>query len=138
MNDLIQTMISKTHESLKNAYAPYSNFLVSACVCSEDDILFTGVNMENSAYGLSLCAETSGLTQMITAGYRQIKHLVIMSSENTLCPPCGACRQRIYEFSTPNTQIHLCSKEALLKTYTIDKLLPLPFSLRKTPGNQHA
>lgn len=125
-------MIDKARQTLQYAYAPYSNYSVSACICTEDDTLFTGVNVENSSYGLSVCAETSAICQMITAGKQTIKSMVILAGNNALCPPCGACRQLIHEFSTPKTRIHLCDNHNVLKMMTIDELLPLAFSLKRS------
>ena len=130
MNKLIHTMINHAHHALKNAYAPYSKFTVAACICSEDEQLFTGVNVENSSYGLTICAERSAISQMIVAGVQTIKHIVVLAGTNELCTPCGACRQCINEFSTVNTHIHLCNKDQVLKTMTMDELLPLAFKLR--------
>jgi cytidine deaminase len=100
---------------------------VAACIRSEDDSLFTGVNVENSSYGLTICAETSAICQMVADGKRQIKSIVLMAGDNALCAPCGACRQCINEFSTPQTLVHLCNQQTVLKTMSIDELLPMAF-----------
>lgn len=131
MDDITQLMIKDASRSLQYAYSPYSNYAVAACICSEDDSLFTGVNVENSSYGLTICAETSAICQMIAAGKRQIKSMVLMAGDNALCAPCGACRQCINEFSTPQTRIHLCDQQKVLKTMRIDELLPIAFKLKK-------
>ncbi len=133
MNDITQLMMSKARLALQHAYAPYSKYTVGACLCTEDQTLYTGVNVENSSYGLTICAESSAICQMITAGERQIKSMVILSGNNALCPPCGACRQRIYEFSTEKTQIYLCDHHSILKKIALDDLLPMAFSLSRTP-----
>jgi len=129
MNETIKQMISHAHQALAHSYAPYSHFTVAACICSEKDVLFTGVNVENSSYGLTICAERSAISQMIVSGARQIKSIVILAGTNELCTPCGACRQCIHEFSIPETLIYLCNKETILKTMTIDALLPMAFKL---------
>jgi cytidine deaminase len=133
VNDITQLMMSKARLALQHAYAPYSKYTVGACLCTEDQTLYTGVNVENSSYGLTICAESSAICQMITAGERQIKSMVILSGNNALCPPCGACRQRIYEFSTEKTQIYLCDHHSILKKIALDDLLPMAFSLSRTP-----
>lgn len=127
MSDLIAIMIDKAKQALSHAYAPYSNFRVASCLCSEDGSLYTGVNVENNSYSLTLCAEASALCQMVAAGQQRIAALVIMNAKGTLCPPCGACRQRIAEFSKANTAIHLCSHHAVIKSFTLDELLPHAF-----------
>jgi cytidine deaminase len=132
MDKMAQQMIHNARLALKNAYAPYSHYQVGACICCEDDTLYTGVNVENGSYGLTICAESAAICQMIAQGRRQIKSIVVMSIDNALCTPCGACRQRIHEFSTPNTAIYLCDQQAILQTTTIDELLPLAFRLKGT------
>lgn len=129
MKNSVELMIKRASNSLEHAYAPYSKFQVAACIQSEDGQLFTGVNVENASYGLTTCAESSAICQMISAGQKTIKDIVILNGLSTLCSPCGACRQKIFEFSTTHTQIHLCSHEKILKTLSIDELLPLAFRL---------
>ena len=131
MDNTTQLMIKDANRSLQYSYAPYSNYPVASCICSEDNTLFTGVNVENSSYGLTICAETSAICQMIAAGKRRIKSMVLMAGDNALCAPCGACRQRINEFSTPQTVIHLCDQQRILKTMVVNELLPMAFKLKK-------
>ena len=128
--DLTQLMIKKACAILSYAYAPYSHFSVAACISTQDGQFFTGVNVENSSYGLTICAERSAIAQMVASGYREIKHIVILSGDNALCAPCGACRQCIYEFTTPKTLVHLCNQQSVLKTMTPDELLPMAFHLQ--------
>lgn len=130
---MIAKMISAAHNTLTNSYAPYSKFTVACCIRTDKDNLYTGVNVENSSYGLTLCAETSAISSMVTAGEQRIKSIVVLAGTNTLCSPCGACRQRIYEFSTPDTMIHLCNKDSVLRSITINELLPLAFDFDFKP-----
>ncbi len=129
MTSLPAQMIRKAHAALTSSYSPYSKFAVACCIATDKDILFTGVNVENAAYGLTICAETSAICHMITEGYRDIKSMVIMNNQNTICPPCGACRQRIHEFAKTDTIIYLADQEKILITTTISALLPLAFNL---------
>ena len=130
MTDLTPSMIKLARQALNRAYAPYSNYHVASCLCSEDESLFTGVNVENASYSLTICAESSAICQMIAAGKQKIKSLVVLNGVNTLCTPCGACRQRIVEFSTKDTIVHLCNDQAVLKSISIDELLPFAFSFK--------
>jgi cytidine deaminase len=127
MSDLLPLMINKAKDALSNSYSPYSNFKVACCISDDTDNIYTGVNIENSSYGLTICAEAAAISQFITAGMRQIKDVVILNGENTLCTPCGGCRQQLLEFSTPETRIHLCDHDKELKNLGIDELLPLAF-----------
>lgn len=130
MSDLTASMIKHAKQALSCAYAPYSNYHVASCLCSDDGSLYTGVNVENASYGLSICAESAAICQMVIAGRQKITSLVVMNGMNTLCPPCGACRQRIVEFSTPDTVIHLCNQHTILKSISIDELLPYAFRFK--------
>jgi cytidine deaminase len=129
MNELIRLMINHAKQALVKAYAPYSNYQVSSCLCGEDGNLYTGVNVENSSYGLTICAESSAICQMVASGQQKIKSLVVLNSKNTICSPCGACRQRIAEFATADTTIHLCTDHNIIQSISIDELLPYPFRL---------
>lgn len=127
MDPVLAKMISTAHKALAHSYAPYSKFTVACCIQTDKNNLYTGINVENSSYGLTLCAETSAIASMVTAGEQHIKNMVVLAGTNEFCSPCGACRQRIYEFSTPETMIHLCDNKAILRSITINELLPLAF-----------
>lgn len=120
-------MIQVAREARKNAYTPYSEFYVGACVRSEDGELFGGCNVENASYGLTICAEASAICALIAAGKKQITEIAVIGSGNVPCPPCGACRQLIREFATTDTKIHICSTEEVLHTFTLEELLPKSF-----------
>lgn len=130
MDNTTQHMIKMAHQALSNSYAPYSNFTVAACICTDDDHYYTGVNVENGSYGLTICAEASAICNMVSAGKRVIKSMVILAGNDLLCAPCGACRQRIHEFSSPETIIHLCNQETVFYSKTISDLLPLAFDFK--------
>ena len=127
MDKITERMIAEANKVLPFAYAPYSKFSVASCVCTDKDNLYSGVNVENSSYGLTVCAETSAICKMISAGEQRIKSIVVLASNNLLCSPCGACRQRIHEFSVPNTIVHLCNSNSIFQSLTLDELLPLAF-----------
>lgn len=133
MDSITAKMISKAHAALAHSYAPYSKFKVACCIRTDKDNLYTGINVENSSYGLTLCAETSAIAAMVTAGEHHIKSLVVLAGTNELCSPCGGCRQRIYEFSAPDTMIHLCNKDSILRSVSIQEILPLAFDFDFKP-----
>lgn len=133
MDPVIAKMISSAHDALHYAYAPYSQFTVACCIRTDKDNLYTGINVENSSYGLTLCAETSAIASMVSSGEQHIKSMVVLAGTNKLCSPCGACRQRIHEFSAPDTTIHLCNKETILRSVSINDLLPLAFDFDFQP-----
>lgn len=130
MDKITALMISNAHKALSHSYSPYSKFQVACCICTDKENLYTGVNVENSSYGLTLCAETSAISAMVSAGEQRIKSMVVLAGINELCSPCGGCRQRIYEFSSPDTQIHLCTKDSILNSVKIIELLPIAFNFK--------
>jgi cytidine deaminase len=127
---ILLRMLKKANLVMKNAYVPTCNFPVGACVRTRDNKLFVGCNYENASYSLSLCAEAVVIGAMVSAGYTLIEDIVIVAEKKAICPPCGACRQRIIEFSSSKTKVHLGSKNNIHKTLTIDELLPISFTLK--------
>lgn len=127
-NPILSTMIEKAIQVMKNAYVPYSHFPVGACLRTTENQLFCGCNFENASFSISLCAERAAIASMISHGQQKIADIVIVSEKKEICPPCGACRQVIAEFATPDTKIYLINKKGDIKqTLTIDELLPYTF-----------
>ncbi len=123
-------MLNAAHATLQHAYAPYSHLLVGTCFRAEDNTLYSGCNVENASYGLTLCAENVALGKLISTGKRRIVEVVLVSSGNTVCPPCGRCRQLIREFADDDVNIHLVTGDMdspTIITYTINTLLPAAF-----------
>ena len=131
---VLPTMIQKSDlltsaiQVMNNAYAPYSKFFVGASILSENNKIYTGCNVENISYPCGTCAEQSAISAMISGGDKLIKEILIISDSQDLITPCGACRQRIAEFSTPNTIVHLANKNGIQKSILISELLPLAFN----------
>jgi cytidine deaminase len=124
----ITDMLKKATQAMQYAYAPYSKFKVGACLRSADGQLFVGCNVENASYSLTFCAEANALGHLVMAGQTKITEVLIISSGSATCFPCGACRQRLYEFSTPETLVHCCTSQENIKTLTMHELLPFAFS----------
>lgn len=119
----------------ENAYAPYSRHPVAAVAESEDGTRFAGANVEVAHYK-GLCAEASALAAMATAGQRRLSAVYVMGPGDHLCTPCGDCRQRIREFATPDTRIHVLSRQGeVLKTYRMEALLPDAFGPEQLPAS---
>ena len=110
-----------------NAHVPYSNFKVGAAFLTEDDSIVSGCNVENAAYPQSQCAEASAIGNLVSQGFSRIKEVVVIGSGSLLCSPCGGCRQRLREFASLETQIHMCNSDGHLKTSTLKELLPDSF-----------
>ena len=124
---MLDDMIVLARATKQKAYAPYSNFNVGACLRAEDGSLHAGANVENAAYPEGQCAEASAIGAMIAAGERKIVEVVVIGDGDELCTPCGGCRQRLNEFATPDTPVHICGPEGVRKTFTLGELLPGAF-----------
>jgi cytidine deaminase len=110
----------------KNSYSPYSKFPVGAAVESEKGV-FTGCNVENASYGLSVCAERSAIFAAVVAGARKIKRIAVYNPRK-MPYPCGACLQVIGEFSSDDIEILISSKKQT-ESYRLSELLPQRFTL---------
>ena len=121
-------LLNKAKEVAKNAYAPFSNFRVGACVLAESGKSYCGCNMENSSYGLTVCAERNAIANAIANGERKIKAIAVFSPDREMCFPCGACRQVIFEFQDKEIEI-VTQYEDKYKVTTINKLMPEGFKL---------
>ena len=124
---MLDDMILLARAAQQKAYAPYSNFKVGACLRAEDGSLHAGANVENAAYPQGQCAEASAIGAMIAAGARKIVEVVVIGDGDGLCTPCGGCRQRLNEFATPDTPVHICGPKGLRKTFSLGELLPGAF-----------
>lgn len=122
-------LLKNAYEAMDNAYAPYSNFHVGACVKTKDGKYHKGANVENASYGLTNCAERSALFHVFSLGYRQndIEAIAIVGQGNTLITPCGACRQVLVELLKRDTPIVLGTGEKVLVT-NIEELMPMAFT----------
>ena len=117
-------------KSSNAAYSKYSNFPVGACALFESGNTFFGCNVENSSYGLSLCAERNALSNAISNfETSKLIKIAIYSPKSHLCFPCGACLQWIFEFAKGfDTDIILLDENNNLKSFHLSELLPFPFS----------
>jgi cytidine deaminase len=119
--------------ALDNAHAPYSNFRVGAALLTRDGRLITGCNVENSAYGLAICAETLAVAYAVSQGLTQFDEIAIASEDVEPTPPCGACRQVLNEFA-PNIRISSYTRDGKEASWTLEELLPHAFVLNHSRG----
>lgn len=130
MDEKFMMMREKAIEVMGKAYAPYSKFHVGACLITDKGSYFSGCNCENASYGLTQCAEASAIGAMVSAGQRVIRAIWIVGSGESVCTPCGACRQRILEFATPQTVVYMSSQSGKTKCVNFNELMPMPFDLQ--------
>jgi len=126
---MYQDVLEKAFDALKNSYAPYSNFNVASCVKLKNGQTFIGVNIENSAYGSTMCAERNAIFATYSNGYRKedIEVIAIVTKSDSVASPCGSCRQVLSELLDKDTLIILSNGKKRIDT-NINELLPLAFS----------
>ena len=113
----------------ERAYAPYSRFSVGAALITRSGAIYAGCNVENASYGLTICAERNAVFQMVAAGEDQIAAILIAGPTEEFLVPCGACRQVIAEFASPETPVYMCDVGGNCRRSTMGELLPYRFSL---------
>ncbi len=111
-------LLKRARAALKRAYAPYSNFQVGAAVLLEDGRIFTGCNVENASYGLTICAERNAVFAAVAASARKpaIVAVAVVNRRGVPCSPCGACRQVIAEFGPDAVVWYLGAKGIVART----------------------
>lgn len=122
-------LLKKAQEVSENAYAKYSGFKVGACVLTQSGNTYAGCNVENSSYGLTVCAERSAIANAVAHGEKAIQAIAIYSPNKQNCLPCGACRQIIFEFQKDKDVEIITAAEQGYKVYKINDLLPEGFKL---------
>jgi cytidine deaminase len=111
----------------KNAYARYSGFAVGAAIRAASGAIFSAANVENAAYPVGTCAEAGAIAAMVAAGERQIAEILILAESPEPVMPCGACRQRISEFATPEAKVYSAGPAGVRETVTFAELFPRAF-----------
>jgi len=125
MNDaLLQAAIAVR----ENAFARYSKFRVGAALEDSDGHIHTGCNVENATYGLTLCAERLAIFKAISEGKRKFRRIAVAADTDVLTPPCGACRQILWEFCG-DVEVVLTNLHGKTESYQLKDLLPKPFDV---------
>lgn len=124
MND--KALIRAASQARSYAHAPYSGFKVGAAVEDETGAIFTGCNIENVSFGLTMCAERVAVFKAISEGAGRLTRVAVVTDAESLTPPCGACRQILWEFCG-NADLILGNLAGTQQTMTLGDLLPRPF-----------
>lgn len=120
-----QQLVTQAIEVAGRAYAPYSRFHVGAVLVGKDGRIFSGCNVENISYGLTICAERNAVFTAVAAGCREFVKIVITADTELPASPCGACRQVLAEFN-PDLEVVLSNFRGQTETFRLSQLLPRP------------
>ena len=119
-------LATAAREMLRQAYAPYSGYRVGAALETESGEIFSGCNVENASYGLTICAERTAAVKAVSAGHRRFRRLVVATEGDRAAPPCGACCQFVAEFGDDTMVYSVARKETL--SWLLKDLIPHAFT----------
>jgi cytidine deaminase len=124
-------LLDAARHAMARAHAPYSKYKVGAAILGDDGAIYAGCNVENAAYPEGTCAETSAIGAMVLGGAAKIREIVIIGTGAAPTMPCGGCRQRMVEFATPETSVHVCAPDGVRHTFRLRELLPQSFGKKQ-------
>jgi cytidine deaminase len=122
-------LISAARQARRRAQARFSGFKVGAALETADGTIITGCNIENATYGLTICAERVAMFKALSEGHTRFRRVVVVADTDAPTPPCGACRQILWEFGG-DLEVLLANLRRQTGTYRLADLLPLPFDAR--------
>jgi len=125
--DRQRTLVELARQVRERAHAPFSGFKVGAAVECSDGRVFTGCNVENSSYGLSLCAERVAVFKAISEGYRDFTSIAVIADAYAPIRPCGACRQVLSDLFGGEAEVIMANLQGAIETKKVRELLPIPF-----------
>jgi cytidine deaminase len=128
-------LIQRAKKARENSYSPYSNFKVGAALLGRSGNIYTGTNVENSSFGLGVCAERLALLKAVSSGEKDFSKIAIIAAGEKPITPCGLCRQALFEFS-PDMKVICSNLRGKVKRLTLKQLLPYPFQYRKRKGKR--
>lgn len=124
-----RALIEAARKARNNAHADFSHFKVGAAIETEDGTIFGGCNIENATYGLTVCAERIALFKALSEGHRKFRRIAVVAPPDAPTPPCGPCRQLLWEFAG-DIEVILANLKGETARHTIGELLPQPFDAR--------
>lgn len=129
MKNKKEEVIEAAREVRERAYAPYSNFKVGAAVETGEGEIFTGCNIESASYGLTVCAERVAIWKAVSEGKKRFRQFAVVVDTEELTPPCGVCRQIIWEFCG-DIPVTLANLKGKTETVQMSELLPRAFDTK--------
>ncbi len=124
--DRAAELIEAARAARLHSYSPYSRFAVGAALLGASGRIYTGTNVENASFGLTICAERAAVCQAVAAGEKRFTAIAIVGDEPGPTPPCGACRQVLQEFA-PDLRVVLAGRDGGVEEWRLDGLLPRAF-----------
>lgn len=128
MNDTSKKLIEAAKKVRERAFAPYSKFKVGAAVITKDGKIFTGCNIESASYSPTVCAERVAIWKAVSEGETELEQIVVVADTENLTPPCGVCRQIIWEFCG-NIPVTMANLKGDSETISMKELLPRAFDM---------
>ncbi len=122
------TLVEEARKARENAVAPFSKFKVGAALKTQAGKIYRGCNVENATYGLTVCAERVAVFKAISEGVRAFRRVAVAADTDVLTPPCGACRQILWEFCG-DVELVLANPRGKTETYRLKDLFPKPFDV---------
>ena len=132
-----ERLLEAARQVAANAHSPYSKVRVGAALLTASGELFTGCNVENASYGLTVCAERNAVAAAVAAGERDFVAMAIFTNQEEAWPPCGACRQVLHEFA-PELELLAIGEEGEAKSYSLASCLPRAFGPSDLEGGGEA
>ncbi|HEU4435191.1 MAG TPA: cytidine deaminase [Pyrinomonadaceae bacterium] len=129
MSEALESLIEAAKQARERSVAPFSDFKVGAAVRTDSGKVYTGCNVESASYGLTVCAERVAIWKALSEGERHFTELAVVADTDTLTPPCGTCRQIIWEFAR-DAEIVFANLDGRNQVFNIRELLPDAFDAR--------
>ena len=125
----VAALVALARDARENAHAPYSKFKVGAALLAASGEIITGCNIENASYGLTMCAERVAMFKAISEGHKRFRRIVVVADTDDPTPPCGPCRQILWEFAG-DIEVIIANLRRETARLRMKELLPLPFDGR--------
>jgi cytidine deaminase len=125
----LEDLVRLARRARRLAVAPYSGFRVGAALRAKDGSIVTGCNIENASYGLTLCAERVAVFKAVSEGFRRFSAVAVVADSRQIVPPCGACRQILWELCG-DIQVRIADLKGRFQDFRMSELLPVPFDRR--------
>ena len=128
---IVDKLLHLARQAKKNSYSPYSKFAVGSALITSTGKVYSGCNVENSSYGLTICAERNAIFKMVADGEREINLIVVIGDTDEFLPPCGACRQVLVEFAKTESRVYMFNNRGECRETSVGEILPSTFFLKK-------